>query len=100
MRVQDQEVRALLKNVVYTKWLGADVAIVNCAPKYASDLGSAMNMLHPEKIFIAYYDLPGKRCFSLRSKTIDVSKIAAEMGGGGHPAAAGFEKPLTRGEIL
>jgi oligoribonuclease NrnB/cAMP/cGMP phosphodiesterase (DHH superfamily) len=39
-----------------------------------------------------FYDKPGERVFSLRSKSdgIDVAKIAEEYGGGGHKHASGF----------
>lgn len=52
----------------------------------------------------AYFDLPGKRVFSLRSTDDrdDVSAIASERGGGGHRNAAGFTTTpdLTPAEIL
>jgi nanoRNase/pAp phosphatase (c-di-AMP/oligoRNAs hydrolase) len=41
-----------------------------------------------------YYDKPGARVFSLRSRGddgMDVSAIAAIYGGGGHRNAAGFQ---------
>jgi len=42
---------------------------------------------------VAYFDLPGKRVYSLRSRSgsdVDVSVIAQERGGGGHKHASGF----------
>ncbi len=41
---------------------------------------------------VAYFDLPGKRIYSLRStdNRQDVSEIAKRFGGGGHRNAAGF----------
>jgi nanoRNase/pAp phosphatase (c-di-AMP/oligoRNAs hydrolase) len=40
-----------------------------------------------------YYDISDARVFSLRSSKdgIDVSKVAVQYGGGGHPHAAGFK---------
>lgn len=46
---------------------------------------------------VAYFDLPDKRVYSLRSRQssdIDVSAIAKEHGGGGHKHAAGFTVPM------
>jgi len=42
---------------------------------------------------VGYFDLPGKRIYSLRSRQgseVDVSEIAKRHGGGGHKHAAGF----------
>lgn len=46
---------------------------------------------------VAYFDLPNKRVYSLRSRQsedVDVSEIAKQFGGGGHKTAAGFSTPL------
>lgn len=44
---------------------------------------------------------PGAWSVSLRGTgTPDLSRVATTLGGGGHPAAAGFERPGTRDEIL
>jgi len=44
---------------------------------------------------VCYFELGGKRVYSLRSvHGVDVSEIAKAYGGGGHPAAAGFEVPV------
>jgi phosphoesterase RecJ-like protein len=43
------------------------------------------------KIAVLLIDLPeGTLRVSLRSKGVDVSKVAARFGGGGHKVAAGF----------
>jgi oligoribonuclease NrnB/cAMP/cGMP phosphodiesterase (DHH superfamily) len=69
--------------------------ICNCTPQYASDVG---NLLAKESgtfgaTYYAACDDTHK--FSLRSVKdapgeVDVSKLAADMGGGGHKNAAGF----------
>jgi oligoribonuclease NrnB/cAMP/cGMP phosphodiesterase (DHH superfamily) len=46
---------------------------------------------------VGYFEMPGKRIYSLRSKTgvgADVSEIAKRFGGGGHKHAAGFSIPF------
>lgn len=48
--------------------------------------------------FVAsYFEVKGKRVYSLRSRKgsdVDVGKIAAQYGGGGHKHAAGFSVPI------
>ena len=49
---------------------------------------------------VAWFDIPGKRVYSLRSKAgsnVDVSAIAARFGGGGHKHAAGFTVEVPDG---
>lgn len=46
---------------------------------------------HPDTVFVSYSHDGQKFKVSLRSKNIDVSKIAKNFGGGGHRGAAGFE---------
>jgi phosphoesterase RecJ-like protein len=44
---------------------------------------------------------PGRWVVSLRSDgTVDVASVAGALGGGGHPAAAGFTRDGTREELL
>ena len=47
-------------------------------------------------------DRDGQRKVSLRATDgrVDVSRIAREFGGGGHPQAAGFSTPLPYGELV
>ena len=51
---------------------------------------------------VAYFDLPDKRIYSLRSRNnedVDVSEIAKRFGGGGHKHAAGFTREQTANSI-
>lgn len=62
---------------------------------FASDIG---NMLAIGKPFSAtYQETREYRKYSLRSEKggVDVSRIAAEFGGGGHENAAGFKIAIT-----
>ena len=47
-------------------------------------------------------DRQGKRKVSLRATdgSVDVSRIARELGGGGHPQAAGFTTTLPYDELV
>lgn len=77
---------------------GLEVPMVNCMPFVSSEVG---NMLAVDNPFgVTYIDRKDCRDFSLRSigDKADVSKIAAEYGGGGHKNAAGFK--VTRDHIL
>jgi len=73
---------------------GYDVPVLNASSAYVSDAG---NIMSTDEAFAAcYWDHPGGRSFSLRSrndhgqKGIDVAEIAKKYGGGGHKNAAGF----------
>ena len=54
---------------------------------------------YPEAPYaVGYFDMPGLRTYSLRSRQgqdVDVSEIAAPLGGGGHKHAAGFTVKLV-----
>lgn len=76
---------------------GHYVPAANLPYTMTSDAGALMCKLNPEVPFAAcYWDTPEGRVFSLRTVDgrCDVSKIAAEYGGGGHAAAAGFRVPI------
>ena len=62
---------------------------------YTLSSDAAMKMAIGEGFAACYWDTRDNRTFSLRSQPdgIDVSKIAAEYGGGGHKNAAGFSVP-------
>lgn len=73
---------------------GIDVPVANLPYTMASD---AAGRLAEQAPFAAcYFDKPGARVFSLRSRGtegVDVSEIAKRYGGGGHRNAAGFQAP-------
>lgn len=92
LRKQKQDVELLIKTTERSMEIG-DVVVkaYNVNYFFASDLGDIQSVDQP---FIAtYYDTKNSRVFSLRSKDtgLDVSKIAAIYGGGGHRNAAGFK---------
>lgn len=74
---------------------GVEVPVANLPYTMASD---AAGKLAEEAPFAAcYFDKPGARVFSLRSRGdggADVSAIAKAYGGGGHRNAAGFQMPV------
>lgn len=59
-----------------------------------SEIVGTLAEKHP--FAVGYFDTKDKRVFSLRSRQagLDVSDIAKQYGGGGHPNAAGFTIPL------
>lgn len=72
---------------------GYTVPVANLPYTLTSDAG---HLLAQGKPFAAcYWDTPDGRVFSLRSTDdgIDVSEIAKQYGGGGHPHASGFRVP-------
>ena len=70
---------------------GHDVPVLNCPYFFSSDAGHIMSKNEP--FAACYWDTPSGRVYSLRSADdgMDVSEIAASMGGGGHKNAAGYK---------
>ena len=68
---------------------GYDVPAVNCTMLQSEIIGE---LAKGEPFAAGYFDVADKRIFSLRSREDgeDVSEIAKQYGGGGHPGAAGF----------
>lgn len=58
----------------------------------ASDMGEYIYKKKGYDIALMFYYTGKEWVFSLRSNKVDVSKIALEYGGGGHPGAAGFRQ--------
>ena len=87
-----QYVREVSKNACRVRFEGYDVPIVN-APQF--DISELLNYLATNEPFsMGWWQLADKRFkYSLRVKNsgLDVSRFAQKWGGGGHPAAAGFE---------
>lgn len=75
---------------------GLDMPVANIPYTMASDAGHILASGSATKCAATYFDTPDGRKFSLRSLTDgpDVSIIAANYGGGGHRAAAGFQAKL------
>jgi len=76
---------------------GDNVPVYNLPGFMLSDTLHDALMKYPDSPYaVGYFDMPGKRIYSLRSRTgsnVDVSEIAVTYGGGGHKHAAGFSVP-------
>lgn len=74
---------------------GIVVPVASLPYTLTSDAGHLMATEHSSKIGACYWDTPQGRVFSLRSTDDgpDVSEIAKQYGGGGHPHASGFRVP-------
>ncbi len=74
---------------------GFEVPVANASYQFASDVANILGK--GERFAATYYDTATHRVFSLRSEknkelSLDVSKIAQDLyGGGGHRHAAGFK---------
>lgn len=96
LRYQAQQVAAHIKNARLQVVAGHEVPVVN-ATTLMSEIGEALCTQFPDAPFSASYFVrkDGKRIWSLRSRGgFDVGALAKTQGGGGHPAAAGFEEVL------
>ena len=98
LRFLKQQVDRIGKQAYDCHFNGVPGKIVN-SPIFQSELGEHLLAAHPEIKFasIVYENAAREQVFSLRSRMIegkaelDVSEMAKQMGGGGHPAAAGFK---------
>lgn len=86
-------------NARFAEIAGHEVPVVNAT----SNVSLVCNRLleeHPDAPFAGAYreTASGHRRWSLRSRgSVDVARIAEELGGGGHPAASGFLERLPPG---
>jgi hypothetical protein len=83
--------------------LAVEVPVVNAGPWCVSEVLERLKNEHPDAPFVAaWYERPdGCLYYSLRSNAegADVSKVAAQYGGGGHRNAAGFDAPRGRVDV-
>lgn len=94
-RKHRKDVADLIRATGRTMVIGGEtVPVANVPYMFVSDAGSRMSEGKP--FAACYFDTPNGRKFSLRSQPDgrDVSVIAESYGGGGHPRAAGFIKPI------
>lgn len=96
---------ALIQEILHTsttmEYIHGHLVPVAAMPKALhSEAAEFMHKLYPEADFtVTYADLrpTGRREYSFRSNSrsgMDVSRIAKQLGGGGHPGAAGVSVPL------
>ena len=84
------------KEPVWLEIAGHRVPVLNNT-YLVSEVTQALYEKHNAPFAITYFDMPGKRVFSLRSPAggVDVGEVARKYGGGGHPNAAGFTMGLS-----
>lgn len=102
LRDRDRMLQDLLNLTTRTMVIGGHkVPVANMPYSMASDAAGQLAEGYP--FAATYFDrADGLRAFSLRSRGgADVSAIAEEYGGGGHPGAAGFSAPAGwEGELV
>ena len=78
-------------------WEGHKTVRINCSSKkLVSLVGQVAMEQHPEAdIIFMYHEMTPRWMVSLRSKTVDVAKIAEKYGGGGHKGASGFSMKIV-----
>ena len=90
LKYEDKLVERMVnQNAELVKFEGYKTLCVN-SPNFSSQVGHELYEKHPP-IAIIWSERAGKIIVSLRSDgSVDVSKLAAKYGGGGHKAASGF----------
>lgn len=94
-RKHDKDIEELIGKCTRTFNIGGyDIPVCNVPYTMGSDVGSILAKDQPFAGY--YYDTPEGRVFGLRSQPsgVEVDKIAAQYGGGGHPHASGFRVPF------
>ena len=91
--------------VAYTEILLADYPATGAVPGDTEDLINFPRSVEGVEVALVFIEQPGNGTkVSFRSKSLDVSRIAEQFGGGGHKLASGArtDKPLpvTRDEVL
>lgn len=98
LRGHHKNIAEFIRNRYWTDVGGYRVPVVNVPYHYASDTANELLAVEPDAPFAACWFRrgDGKVQWSLRSENgrVDVSEVAAKMGGGGHRNAAGFEEAV------
>jgi len=91
-RYKNTMVETMCKSYSIQNVGGYDVPVVNATILF-SEVGNMLCQLYPQYKFAAYFTVKsdGNKQWGLRSiGDFDVSKVAKELGGGGHKNASGF----------
>ena len=91
---RDRLVAAWREKPVYGEIAGWRVPMINVPGFMVSDIAGELAVGHP--FAVGYFHVADGVVFSLRRRVgdLDLSEVAASLGGGGHAAAAGFKKDL------
>ena len=97
LRSRQQSILEIVQSA-HVRQVGEHLVPVVNSPIMQSEIGEHLVNANPDSPFVAiYFDVsPTLRKWSLRSRgdTFDVSRLAQQFGGGGHPNAAGFTQPI------
>ena len=96
LRQQDMQVQRISERAWKQDVAGYNIRIVNSG-LYQSEIGHEILQMYPSTPFAGIFFINGnQRIWSLRSRSdFDVSTVARDMGGGGHPQAAGFSERVN-----
>ncbi|MDP2695979.1 MAG: DHHA1 domain-containing protein [bacterium] len=90
LRYEKRRIDRLINNAEMVKFCGYKTLAVN-SPIWESELGAALSKKLPPMGIVWRQKSDGYKTFSLRSNGgVDVAKLAAKFGGGGHKRASGF----------
>ncbi len=88
--VHERQVEYFAKKAELVEFEGYTIYAVNANNIVASDLGSLLSTKQGPFALIFNYENWGWKCSLRGDGTVDLSKIAAKYGGGGHHNASGF----------
>ena len=98
LRYQSEVVKGIVADAREVTVAGHAVRMAN-TPILQSEVAGALAEGRP--FGVAWYEVGGRRYYSLRSRDggIDVAEIAKRFGGGGHAKASGFSVDVDGGEV-
>ncbi|MBI2048281.1 MAG: hypothetical protein HYT27_04030 [Parcubacteria group bacterium] len=98
LQYSNRLVEEIVKRADLVRFEGYRTLAANCPNKKLTSAVGHMLYKKQPPISVIWYKKQNVLGISLRSNgSVDVSKIAGKYGGGGHKAAAGFERPWGKG---
>ena len=93
VRYKNSYVNSVVRKPMWHTIGGYRVPVVNTG-SFISSVANRLCDIYPRAEFAAcYFDIPGRRVWSLRSiGDFDVGDVAKKLGGGGHRNASGFSE--------
>lgn len=89
LKFQNSHIELLLRSAYRKNFLGYDVPIIN-TNIFVSEIGNLLSRDEPFSVVWSHTENKKIRVSLRATSEIDVSKVAEQLGGGGHPKAAGI----------
>jgi oligoribonuclease NrnB/cAMP/cGMP phosphodiesterase (DHH superfamily) len=99
VRYQQQIVNRIAQNIRMKKMFNIVIPVSN-TPIFVSEVSDLLLKKYTTPFVASYFDKKNFRIWSIRSRgDVDCSELAKKFGGGGHPAAGGWQENLDAPSI-